>query len=256
MAHRAGCGDAPEMTAAAFAAAAAHRPTTIEVDVQLTRDGVPVLLHDFTPARTTDVAAVFPGRADHPVNTFTLSELHRLDAGAHRNGRFAGQRILTLAEVPDLIGPCRTGLFVELKHPARHPGLERAVDDVLSSDSRWDDLIAADRLTFLSFAADSLRRMSALRPGVASMWLATRIPGRSRLARLAGWADEFGVDERAVSGPDDVARVQAAGLRLNVYTVNDPDRMRELLDWGVDALTTDYPGVLAAVLDREPAGVN
>ena len=102
VAHRGAHAIAPENTLAAVAAAVSIGVDAVEVDVQSTRDGTPVVLHDPTLARTTDVARRHPGRAHDPVWTFTDEEVRRLDAGSARGAAFGGEPVPTLEQVVDV----------------------------------------------------------------------------------------------------------------------------------------------------------
>ncbi|UTN74063.1 glycerophosphodiester phosphodiesterase [Pseudomonas aeruginosa] len=134
IAHRGASYDAPEETAAAYLLARDLGADYLEADVQRSRDGVLVALHDDTLERTTDVAEVFPERAKDPVSSFTLAELKRLDAGSWFNRAFperarpgfVGLRILTLDEMLDIAegGANKPGLYLETKVPAQFPGIE------------------------------------------------------------------------------------------------------------------------------------
>ena len=82
--HRGAAGTAPENTVAAFKDGRASGADFFEIDVQLSADGVPFLFHDNTPARTTNVEEVFPGRENDPITSFTWAELQQLDPAAVR----------------------------------------------------------------------------------------------------------------------------------------------------------------------------
>ena len=112
----------PENTLAAFAAAKACGATTIEVDVLLTAEGEPIVLHDRTLDRPTNSHGF---AAD-----FALGQIRRLDAGARFDPRFAGTRVPPLAEVVDWAAAEEMGLFVEIKE-AERPDL--AVDRVVET---------------------------------------------------------------------------------------------------------------------------
>lgn len=236
VAHRAAAGGAPEQTAAAMERAVAMRPDHIEVDVQLSKDDVPVLVHDRTFARTTDVAAVFPGREHDPIGSFTLREIRRLDAGSWFAERFAGQRIPTLASVVEQLDGTGVGLFLELKNPADSPGLAAAVAKVLDADYRWRGV----ELTFLSFDAAALRRMAVQHPGPRLLWLSSEVPGAATLAATADWAAELGADHRRLSAAA-VSRAHAAGLSVAAYTVNTDADQARAVSLGIDTLVTDHP---------------
>jgi len=93
IAHRGSSGAAPENTLAAVRLAIRHDSDVVENDIQRTRDGELVIIHDTTLDRTTDVEQVFPARAPWNVGDFTLGEIKRLDAGSWFAPRFAGQEV-------------------------------------------------------------------------------------------------------------------------------------------------------------------
>ena len=101
--HRGAAGIAPENTLAAFKAGSQAGVDFVELDVQLSRDGVPFIFHDETPARTTNVEKVFPGRANDPITSFTWKELRRLDAGSYFAAKYAGERIPHFDEVAGVL---------------------------------------------------------------------------------------------------------------------------------------------------------
>lgn len=243
--HRGSAGLAPENTLAGIDLAHEHGPDFIEIDVQLSADGVPVMMHDATVARTTNVEEVFPDRAGDPVTSFTYQELRQLDAGSWYGEQFAGERIPTLHEVLEHAYPL--GVVIELKDPASSPGLVDVVVDELATDPRWDELAARSRLTAISFDWGAVREFHDRRPDLPVMPLGAVPASDAELAATAQWADAWGTNYRTLD-PADADRVHAAGLRLNVYTVNSPEHMDRVRDLGVDMITTDFPGVLEAVL--------
>lgn len=95
-AHRGFSAAAPENTVPPEEAAAAAGADMVERDVQRTSDGHPIVVHDKTSARTTDVATVFPGRAKDPAGSFSLAEVQRLDAGSWKGARSRGTQVPTL----------------------------------------------------------------------------------------------------------------------------------------------------------------
>ena len=243
VAHRGGAGVAPEQTAAAYAKSVKVHPTCFEADVQLTSDGVPILVHDRTFARTTNVETVFPDRAHDKVGTFTYKEVRKLDAGSWFGKKYAGQRIPALSDILDYVYPHDIGLFLELKNPDLSPGLEKTVAHQMAVDSRWQGMVATGRLTFLSFDAASLRRMSVLRPEVPLLWLNPTVPSTAELKKLDGWADKFGTDYRNLDTAG-LKRVRSTNLTLATYTVDTTEGMDWSLKHGVDTIISDYPATL------------
>lgn len=134
IAHRGASFDAPEETIPAYTVARELGADYLEMDIQRTKDGVLIALHDDTLVRTTNVADVFPARAKDPVSTFTLAELKQLDAGTWFNkaypdrarASYTGLQILTLDEVIDIAegSSNKPGLYIETKVPAQFPGIE------------------------------------------------------------------------------------------------------------------------------------
>lgn len=143
IAHRGASYQAPESTRPAYLLARDLGADYLELDLQRTRDGVLVAVHDNTLGRNTNVAEVFPDRADAPVSSFTLDELKRLDAGNWFNEAYpdrarddyAGLKILTLDEVIDIAegGQNHPGLYIETKVPEQFPGIEKDLREALES---------------------------------------------------------------------------------------------------------------------------
>jgi glycerophosphoryl diester phosphodiesterase len=147
IAHRGASYDAPESTAAAYRLARDLGADYLELDLQRSKDGVLIALHDNSLQRTTDVASKFPERKDSPANAFTLAELKTLDAGSWFNSAYpdrarpsyAGLKILTLDEIIDIAqsNPLhKPGLYIETKEPKQFPGIERDLKAKLQ-DRGW-----------------------------------------------------------------------------------------------------------------------
>src|SRR5437762_2604182 len=115
IAHRGGSLEAPENTLSAFRHAIAIGAKYVELDVQLSRDGVLVVIHDETLDRTTNGAG--------PVGAYSYEELRRLDAGSHFGRQYGGETNPTLREVLELCASEDMGVVVELKSPALYVGL-------------------------------------------------------------------------------------------------------------------------------------
>ena len=224
VAHRGASGTAPENTLVALREAARLGAAFAEVDVVLSKDGVPVLAHDRTLERTTDVATVFPERTTGTVAEFTLAELRTLDAGSWFHESFAGERIPTLREALRVFRECDLGLWLELKGPDPHGQLARAVADVFrTSPGGW--LTASDRdrwLKVTSFNVDLLAEFVRETEGAVRVGgITERVPDDARLREHAGWMEFFIPNYRRLQ-PGDIVRMRAAGLRTAFWTPNDP----------------------------------
>ncbi|WP_104167572.1 glycerophosphodiester phosphodiesterase family protein [Arthrobacter sp. SX1312] len=237
--HRGAAGTAPENTVAAFKDGRASGADFIEIDVQLSADGVPFLFHDDTPARTTNVEDVFPGRAGDPITSFTWAELQQLDVGSYFDGRFIGEKIPHLDDAAT-VATRNTGVYIEIKSPRNSPGIEALVAGELNTDPAWQKLVNANKVQVLGFDESSNRTFAALAPEVELQQLTGVVPGSEVLAEWATFVDSVGANYRGLTAAD-VARVKDAGLVMGVYTVNSPEAVQAVVDLGVDVVTTDFP---------------
>ena len=217
IAHRGASGYAPEHTFAAYDLALEMGADYLEQDLQMTRDGVLVVLHDETLDRTTDCTG--------PVRAHTLAEVKECD-----------ERVPTLEEVFQRYG--RTAnYYIETKSPEIYPGMEEALLALLR---RYG--VGA---LVQSFSAESLRRMHALEPSVPLVQLAPagHVPD---LVQVAAYAQALGPAASDVDA-ELVAAAHAHSLAVHAYTVDDEAEMRRLMALGVDGMFTNFPDRLAAL---------
>lgn len=236
--HRGIARDAPENTLAGFSLAAAKGVDWIELDVQLTSDGVPVVFHDDRLERTSN------GRGRLTETPF--ADLLRLDAGRWFSDRFAGERIPEFGDVLDRLVGLGLGLCLEIKaDEERGAATASAALDLLVR--RWP---AGGRVPLLSsFAQSALAVMAGRAPDWPRGLLVPDLSGewRGDVRRLG--CRSLHVDHRALDERQ-VAAVKAEGLALLAYTVNDRSRAEQLWGWGVDALFSDCPDALLERPDR------
>lgn len=262
--HRGASIELPENTIAAFELAFAHGAEGIELDVALTADGVPVVMHDRSIDRTTN------GSGD--VDALTLEQLRAVDAGK-------GETIPTLDEVLMLAVQYGRTVNIELKAPDAaaavlevtrgHEGLEW-----FASSFHWAALEELRRLHVsarlypLTLGVADLEQMraEALEKGYPREQLDAEF---ERFFRVAGgglddaiaFATRIGAEGLSIWERDltagDIERIHQAGLVAWVWTVNDRDRARALMADGADAICTDDPGavllVRAALREAAPA---
>jgi glycerophosphoryl diester phosphodiesterase len=239
IAHRGGGDRAPENTLAGLAAAAAAGFRAVEFDVMLSADGVPVLMHDETLARTTDGQ----GRVcDTPAATLAC-----LDAGSWFAPAFAGEPVPTLAAA---IAACqRLGLWanIEIKPAA---GYEQATGAVVARQVQelWQGAMPPLLSSFSPVALLAARDAAPLLPrAVLLESLEQDWQHRLRIVdAVAVHCAAEAIDATAVCA------VHAAQYGLAVYTVNDLDSASRLDKLGVDAIFTDrlqwgwsFPGNLS-----------
>jgi glycerophosphoryl diester phosphodiesterase len=234
IAHRGASADAPENTIAAFELALEQGADGIELDVHLSADEHPVVIHDFTLERTTDGAG--------PVSGHRVRELKRLDAGGWRDRRFRGQRIQTLQEVLERFRD-RAHFWVELKGgSALYPGIEERVVSLLEV---YD---VVDRALVQSFDHQAIGRIRATSREIRVGALVAQSPvDRALLQR--GATDAICPGAHLITEAL-VAEIRGAGCACYVWTVNEPAQLDRLVGWGVTVIITDRPGVLRARLGR------
>jgi glycerophosphoryl diester phosphodiesterase len=234
IAHRGASADAPENTIAAFELALEQGADGIELDVHLSADEHPVVIHDFTLERTTDGAG--------PVSEHTVRELKRLDAGGWRDRRFRGQRVQTLQEVLERFRD-RARFWVELKGgSALYPGIEERVISLLEI---YD---VVDRALVQSFDHEAIGRIRATSPEIRVGALVAQAPLDAALLR-PGAANAICPGAHLLT-EEVLSEIRGADLECYVWTVNEPVQMDRLVGWGVNGIITDRPGVLRARLGR------
>ncbi|CAM3853162.1 hydrolase [Nocardiopsis rhodophaea] len=251
VAHRGASAYAPENTLAAIDVAADLGATAVEIDVQRSKDGHLVVIHDTTLSRTTDVEKRFPGRAPYNVRDFTLSEIKRLDAGSWFGSRYAGAEVPTLEEALDLLAYYRRNLLLEIKAPVLYPGIEDDIARTLRDNPYW--LIptgrkSANRLVIQSFDRDSAKRSKRLLNQVPHGILGRVDEGE--IDRYRSWADMINPNHTTIDAAY-VREVHAAGMHVVPYTLNERDEMRRAIRMGVDGIISDRPDVLADVIGGE-----
>ncbi|HEY0069050.1 MAG TPA: glycerophosphodiester phosphodiesterase family protein [Chloroflexia bacterium] len=237
IAHRGGSLEVPENTMAAFRHAVSIGMRMVELDVQMTRDGELVVIHDETVDRTTGGTG--------PVGSFTLEELQRLDAGSKFDPRYAGEKIPTLREVFDLCVTAGVGVVVEIKHPELYPGMEEKVVALIGE--MW--LRGAENIWCISFDHESIRRLRKLDPALPLGYLYE--PHTTRFVHADDTVQAFCPYYRTpLQYPEQVAQAHQQGQLVLVYTVDDPAEVRALAGIGVDGMVTDAPAALLQILNK------
>ena len=235
IAHRGASGLAPENTIAAIDKALEIGVDLIEIDVHLSADGHPVVIHDRTLERTTNGT----GRVD----TKPLDRLKKLDAGSWFGSSFKGERIPTLEEVIDHIDS-RAVLLVEAK---TEEAAEGSVTVVRS-------LRAQSKVIMQSFLGPAVRSVNRMDRRIPTAFLMTG--SEAALRRKTGvvkrvlklGANALSLNYKAIR-PDLVAMFVARAMGIWVWTVDDEDEMKEMVELGVGGIITNYPDRLNNVLE-------
>jgi glycerophosphoryl diester phosphodiesterase len=274
IAHRGASAYAPEHTRAAYELAIEQGADFIEPDLQITRDGVLIALHDLTLERTTNVREVFPDRYREEVgggegtrrwyaSDFTIEEIKRLDAGSWFDERFRGAEILTLAEVIE-VALGRAGIIPETKAPEVYGSQGQSMERLLVAELARHSLDRpgaqpATPVIVQSFSPESLRILRGELDSELPLILllsgadaAARWTGEAGLREATAFATGIGPDKGLLlADPEIVARAHAAGLTVIPYTFRSRNTGRFasvteemsyfLYALGVDGLFTDNP---------------
>ena len=240
--HRGCAGEVPENTLASFARGAADGAVVIETDVHLTRDGVPVLLHDDDVARVSDGSG--------PVRELSFAEICALDAGfrfiaADGSAPFrgAGLRIPSLGEALASLPGMRFNLELKEDRPEiaeRVLAVIRAADrEELSLVTSGDDALM-EKLRAAVRSSGARVALGASTGDVARFALAARAgttpPGAALALQIPA---EFA--GRPLVTPELVAAAHAHGIHVHVWTINDPREIADLIALGVDGVISDFP---------------
>jgi glycerophosphoryl diester phosphodiesterase len=231
IAHRGASRAAVENTVDAFALAVAMGVDGIELDVRRTRDGCLVVHHD--PRVAYGAAITEIDRADLPDHVPDLRAALLACAGA--DGEF------------------EITVNIEIKNDVSEPDFDatRSIAPIVVAEA----LAVADRRTWLisSFDLAMVDAVRAVDPGVATAWLVVDVPadaisvlkdrGHGALHPWVGSLDRATVD-----------RCHTSGIAVNTWTCDDPERIRELVAWGVDGICTNVPDIALAVRDDRSTG--
>ncbi|WP_433855824.1 glycerophosphodiester phosphodiesterase [Streptomyces kronopolitis] len=251
VAHRGAASYAPENTLASIDAAARLGFEWVENDVQRTKDGELVILHDSSLARTTNVEQVFPGRSPWNVSDFTLREIEKLDAGSWFGAKFKGEQVPTLEDYMDEVEHNDQSLLMELKSPELYPGIERETLRELRSEGWLNSAHLKDRLVIQSFNADAIKTVHTLQPEVRTGYLGN--PSVADLPKYAKYCDQINPVHTVVTR-DYVAAVHGLKgphrrpLDLYTWTVDDPATAVKVAGLGVDGIISNKPDVVRAAV--------
>jgi glycerophosphoryl diester phosphodiesterase len=227
-AHRGASADAPENSLAATRLALAQNADIIEIDVQETKDGTIVVLHDKDIERVTGVPQF--------IYEVTYDEIKDLDSGSWYGAEFADERIPTLDELLDLVGD-QAIVNIELKYNGKDEALAERVVEIVERRG------IEDQVVLMSLEYGGMEEVRQLNPDLEIGLLA---------ALSVGDLTELDVDFLAMSASAvDRAFIEHAhekGLDVHVWTVNEPEDMVQYINLGVDNIITDKPELLNQVM--------
>jgi glycerophosphoryl diester phosphodiesterase len=205
----------------------------VEVDVRMSKDGVPVIMHDGTLERTTNGKGL--------VSEMTLAQLKVLDAGSWMSPKYAGERVPTLAEAVQTTKKNRGSLLLDLKGE----GMGGAVAQVLRDSNlhssnvligAWTGAQVSDFLHHLPQAQILMSTEEGFNQWESDFFAKQIARGFAGFEIAANWSPAF------------VAAAHARGMPVYAFTINDENAMRELIEMGIDGIETDNPSLLLALV--------
>lgn len=236
VAHRGASSTRPENTLASFDEALRLGAEVVELDVRLTADGIPVVMHDSDVSRTTDGRGL--------VHELSFEYVKALNGGGE-------SRVPALSEVLELVSG-RGGVALEIKNIPGQPGFEPDRESAVeASIAELKRVGFVGPVLFLSFNSSSISAAKAIAPGLATGFLTTdAIAPWSALAHVVEAGHDFTLPgSRALipAGEGFVAEAHAKGVRVGTWTVDDAPTLRLLFGWGLDAVASNDPETALAV---------
>lgn len=234
--HRGAASYAPENTLASMREARRRGATWVEFDVKLSADGVLILMHDDTLARTAGV--------DRAAADMSWADIQKQDAGSWFSGGFARERVPSFEATIECLAELGLGANIEIK-PSPGQEVDTAVAVIEMLDRAWPPSLPVPLLS--SFKDRSLAAAAQRNAAWPRALLLDRIePDWQERARAV---DAVGINTNGRRlQPEQAKAIKDAGFLLGVYTINEAAKARELISWGADCIITDAPDIILAAL--------
>lgn len=246
--HRGAPVYAPEHTIPSYETAINIGADYIEIDLQMTKDLVLVALHDSTVDRTTN--------GHGKVSSFTFKELQMLDAGSwfnemypeFANPSYQSIKIPSLKEIFTYFGE-GANYYIEIKNPKENQTMEKQLVNLLREYNLINNRNSS--VIIESFSSKSLKEINKMEPSIPLIQLLSyKKPARitdQELNRIKKYATGIGPNFNMID-TQYIDKVQKSGLVIHPYTINDPEKMKEFLDLGINGAFTDLPDVYKTIL--------
>ncbi|MFP3509820.1 glycerophosphodiester phosphodiesterase [Peribacillus sp. SIMBA_075] len=250
IAHRGASGYAPEHTIPGYQLGEQMKGDYIEIDLQMTKDGRLIAMHDEKVDRTTNGTGL--------VKDLTLAEIKKLDAGTWFNEKYPqlakkkyeGLTVPTLEEVFMKFGR-QANYYIETKSPDVYPGMEEELLQVLKENKLVDSKGRTKNVLIQSFSQESLLKVHDMNPNLPLVQLFSyknqATISDEELESIKKYAIGVGPNFNKVDGQY-VKMVRNHDLQFHPYTVNERADMKKALEWGATGLFTNYPDVFNEVL--------
>ncbi|WP_002147555.1 glycerophosphodiester phosphodiesterase [Bacillus cereus] len=245
IAHRGASAYAPEHTIAAYKLGQQLKGDYIEIDLQMTKDGHLVAMHDKTLNRTTNGMGL--------VKEHTLKEIKKLNAGSFFNKKhpnlakkeFEDAKVPTLEEIIETFGH-NANYYIETKSPDEYPGMEEKLLEIINHYQ------INDKVIIQSFSEESLRKIHSLNANIPLVQLlsykqAVQLTA-SEIEKYKTYCMGLGMNYKYIDAAY-VKKIKKYGLEVHPFTVDNEKDMKKLLSWGVDGMFTNYPDRLQSILD-------
>ena len=234
VAHRGASKDAPENTLASIELAIEQGADIVEFDVQLTKDNVIVLMHDYTLRRTTNMTT------QTRLDTLNYADIANLDAGSWFSPEFAGEKIPTFIEALILIDK-RIRIFVDIKTNSA------VMDEQLVQTLEIFDMV--DQAVVLSKSRAQLVRIKALNPEIKTLLLLSSFYGDQGQLIFDDVIDYYGLEQRfVVNNLGIIKELQSRGKKVYAWTVTETRDMERIAGYGLDGIITARPYIAREVL--------
>lgn len=228
IAHRGSSSAAPENTIAAFDVAVEQGADYIELDVQMTMDQHVVVIHDDTVDRTTNGNGL--------VKSYTLDQLKKLDTGSWFDHQYTNERIPTLQEILERYSQ-RIGILIEIKHPKRQIGIEKAVARIINRFAYSRHIIIQ------SFDVHALQRIKAFAPSLRTALIikpdAFKLTKR-KLTTYSSFANCLNMKKTMINRWW-IDRIHTFGMDVFIWTVKDQKTADRIKKYPIDGVVTDNP---------------
>ncbi|MED2977877.1 glycerophosphodiester phosphodiesterase [Bacillus swezeyi] len=253
VAHRGASGHAPEHTLLAYKLGQKMKGDYIEIDLQMTKDGELIAMHDETLDRTTNGTGL--------VKDYTLAEIKKLDAGSWFNEKhpklarpeYAGLKVPTLEEVIQTFGRSAR-YYIETKSPEVYDHMEEKLLNILNKYKLTGPNRHSSKVIIQSFSPESLKIIHDQNPAIPLVQLLwydkPAFITDAELENYKSYSIGLGMNFDRIDEAY-IQKVRSHGLLIHPYTVNQKEDMKRLLDWGVTGMFTNFPDRLQEVLRED-----
>ncbi|WP_336991285.1 glycerophosphodiester phosphodiesterase [Bacillus toyonensis] len=245
IAHRGASAYAPEHTIAAYKLGQQLKGDYIEIDLQMTKDGHLVAMHDETVNRTTNGKGL--------VKEHTLEEMKQLNVGSFFNEKypnlakkeFENAKVPKLKEIIEMFGH-NGNYYIETKSPDEYPGMEEKLLEIIKYYQ------ISDKVIIQSFSEESLQKIHSLHANIPLVQLLSYQKSvqlnELEIEKYKTYCIGLGMNYKYIDSAY-VKKIKKHGLEVHPFTVDNEKDMKKLLSWGVDGMFTNYPDRLHSILD-------